>query len=93
MLTINNLPDGRYFDGTYEWDKEGDGWTPLRAPGGMPTHPTLHNLKRVLTIHVNVNEPEWEYGREDGSYIEPDDYSKLTTHQRRPAGEWVRMNP
>lgn len=53
---LDALPDGRYFDGTYEWDKEGwtDGeveWTPLRAPSGMPSRPLAKGLRRVITTY------------------------------------------
>ena len=50
------LPDGRYFDGTYEWDKEGDDWTPLRAPSGMPTQPTSVEA-RVTTVREPLYDP------------------------------------
>lgn len=49
-----DLPDGCYWDGTYEWDKEGDEWTPLRAPFGMPTQPQVRNLRRVVTQHPPI---------------------------------------
>ena len=50
------LPDGRYFDGTYEWDKEGDDWTPLRAPSGMPTQP-MSVEARVTTLREPLHDP------------------------------------
>ena len=91
MRTIDDLPDDRYYDGTYEWDKEGDDWTPLRAPSGMPSRPRFEGLKRVVTIYVGLDEPEWEYGRDYGENdVEEDDYSeKLTTHRRRASGPWI----
>lgn len=44
---LADLPDGTYYDGTYEWEKNGKDWTPLRAPQGMPREPEIQNLKRV----------------------------------------------
>ncbi len=41
------LPFGRYFDGTYEWDYDELGWTPLRAPSGMPSEPRFEQLQKV----------------------------------------------
>lgn len=49
---LSRLPDGRYHDGTYEWDKEAGEWTPLRAPYGMPSRPRLRDLSMVLATRV-----------------------------------------
>lgn len=54
---VDGLPDGRYYDGTYEWDKEGTDWTPLRAPSGMPTAPRLEGLTRVRTAREPIDTP------------------------------------
>lgn len=51
---LDALPDGRYFDGTYEWDKEGEDWTALRAPSGMPQRPDLAGLERVRTVREPI---------------------------------------
>ncbi len=48
LPTLRDLPDGTYFDGTYEWEKEEGSWTPLRAPSGMPTAPKIENLRKVV---------------------------------------------
>lgn len=47
---LNSLPEGRYFDGTYEWEFDGDrDWTPIMAPSGMPSRPKLENLRKAVT--------------------------------------------
>lgn len=54
MTPNNELPDGRYFDGAYEWIKEDGEWTPLLAPQGMPSEP-FKIVGRVLTTYVPVD--------------------------------------
>jgi hypothetical protein len=48
---LDLLPDGRYFDGTYEWRKDDDDWTPIMAPSGMPFLPRYSELKRVVITY------------------------------------------
>lgn len=56
-VSLDDLPDGRYFDGTYEWDKDGNDWTPLLAPYGMASHPSLGALKHVTVTYTPVAGP------------------------------------
>jgi len=51
---LAELPYGRYFDGTYEWDYDEDGWEPLRAPYGMPPAPSREGLKRGVTSYEDI---------------------------------------
>lgn len=45
---LDDLPDGTYNDGVYDWEKEGTKWEPLRAPSGMPPKPDIDRLRRVI---------------------------------------------
>src|SRR6478609_3623781 len=51
---LEDLPDGSYFDGTYEWEKEGSEWTPIHAPQGMPPTPERSHLKRVTKRYEDI---------------------------------------
>lgn len=51
---LDELEDGTYFDGTYEWRKDGKDWTPLMAPQGMPSHPDRDKLKRVKKTYEEL---------------------------------------
>lgn len=51
---LANLPEGRYFDGTYEWDFDGGEWFPLQAPQGMPTKPNREGLRKVVTSYIPI---------------------------------------
>lgn len=51
---LKDLPDGVYFDGTYEWEKEGGEWDPINAPQGMPRYPELDKLKRVRKTYEEI---------------------------------------
>lgn len=51
---LMNLSEGTYHDGTYEWDFDGEEWTPLMAPDGMPSHPRYQGLHRVVKTRVPV---------------------------------------
>lgn len=55
---LDALPDGRYHDGTYEWEKDGGEWFPLMAPFGMPPRPEFSRLKRVVTRLVPLDAEE-----------------------------------
>jgi len=55
--TVEDLPEGRYFDGTYEWDWDGEDWAPLRAPQGMPPRPDLVGLQRVVSHREPLTHP------------------------------------
>lgn len=52
---LADLPDGTYYDGTYEWEKDGKDWTPLRAPQGMPPTPEIALLKRVRKSYEDLD--------------------------------------
>ena len=52
---LKDLPDGTYYDGTYEWEKDGKDWTPLRAPRGMPPTPEIARLKRVRKSYEDLD--------------------------------------
>lgn len=47
-LALKGLSSGTYYDGTYEWEKDEDGWTPIQAPSGMPSLPEFSQLRRVV---------------------------------------------
>jgi hypothetical protein len=51
---LDALPDGVYYDGTYEWTKDDDEWAPFNAPYGMPTRPDLKGLCRVEKTYTPV---------------------------------------
>lgn len=52
---LDSLPEGRYYDGTYEWDHGlGDEWEPILAPYGMPSRPERAGLKIVKTRYESV---------------------------------------
>lgn len=51
---LRDLPDGVYFDGTYEWEKEGGEWDPINAPQGMPRYPEIDKLKRVHKTYEEI---------------------------------------
>lgn len=72
---VPQLSEGRYFDGTYEWDYDptDDRWDPIRAPEGMPSRPKLENLSRVVTKYEPLKfEPEQpvilDFGPESDSH-------------------------
>lgn len=52
---LADLPDGTYYDGTYEWEKDGKDWTPLRAHQGMPPTPEISRLKRVRKSYEDLD--------------------------------------
>lgn len=52
---LDDLADGTYFDGTYEWRKDGKDWTPLMAPQGMPKYPDIERLKRVKKTYEDLS--------------------------------------
>lgn len=51
---LGDLPFGTYFDGTYQWEKDEEGWVPIHAPQGMPPAPERAKLKRVVTTYVDL---------------------------------------
>lgn len=51
---LGDLPDGTYWDGTYEWVKDEEGWVALQAPQGMPSQPSREGLRRVQKSYVPV---------------------------------------
>lgn len=51
---LASLEDGTYWDGTYEWRKDGDDWTPLMAPGGMPPQPQRKGLRRIVKTYEEI---------------------------------------
>lgn len=51
-LALAALPDDAYFDGTYEWEKDGPDWTPVHAPSGMPPAPEYYKLRRVVKTYI-----------------------------------------
>lgn len=51
---LASLEDGTYWDGTYEWRKDGDDWTPLMAPGGMPSQPQRNGLRRIVKTYEEI---------------------------------------
>jgi hypothetical protein len=53
-LILRELPDGSYYDGTYEWEKDGIYWTPLMAPSGMPSEPDPKRLRRVIKTYEAI---------------------------------------
>jgi len=53
-LVLSELPDGSYYDGTYEWEKDGIYWTPLMAPSGMPSEPDPKRLRRVIKTYEAI---------------------------------------
>lgn len=54
-MKLSDLPMGRYFDGTYEWDFDGADWYPISAPGGMPSEPDIKDLQKVIVLYVPLN--------------------------------------
>lgn len=82
---VDDLPDGRYWDGTYDWDKDGDDWSALRAPSGMPSRPDLEGLHTVTMVREPVATA--------GSMTAPTSDDPITVLQANLMATWTRVDP
>lgn len=57
-MALAALPDGTYWDGIYEWVKDGDSWTPTMAPQGLSLTPEFSSLRKVVKAYVAVDGPK-----------------------------------